>query len=211
MQIKPDSLPQEQQIAVPYEMITLQSLGVYMMFGGIDANTSFEVSEFIIKANMLQAGDSALTLLINSEGGITSDAFAIIDIMETSRLPIQTVGTGMLASMALLVMSAGHKGTRTITKNTSIMAHQWSGGVEGKFHELIAVTNEHLRLKKTFIEHFRRHSTMSEKQINEVLFSPSDHWLTPTECKKFGLCDRVTEFLDIPVPKTVRRSKRLAP
>jgi hypothetical protein len=50
---------------------------------------------------------------------------------------------------------------------------------------------------------------MNEKQINDVLFAPSDRWLTPQECKKFGLCDRVTDYLDIPDPTlaTLRRPR----
>lgn len=198
----------DQQV-IPYEMISLQSLGAFMLFGGIDQHTAYETCEFIIKANILQAAEHPLTLLINSEGGHVNDGFAIIDVMETSRLPVQTVGTGLIASMALLILTAGHKGTRTLTKNTEIMAHQWMGGMEGKFHELMAVTNEHIRLKGLFVEHFIRHSNMNEKQINDILFAPSDRWLTPQECKKYGLVDRVTDFLDIPdVKKTnVRRSK----
>ena len=217
-------LSQSDPYAIPYEMVTLQSLGAFMLFGGVDQNAAWEACEFIIKANMLQTLESPLTFIINSEGGNVNDGFAIIDVMETSRLPVQTVGTGLIASMALLILTAGHKGTRTITKNTEIMAHQWMGGMEGKFHELMAVTNEHLRLKKLFVDHFKRHSTMNERQINDVLFAPSDRWLSPQECKKFGLCDRVTDYLDIPgtqlapvrrapakkavVKKTVKRSTR---
>jgi len=192
-------------------MISLQSLGAFMLFGGVDQNTAYEACEFIIKANVLQATDQPLTFLINSEGGNVNDGFAIIDVMETSRLPVQTVGTGLIASMALLILSAGHKGTRTITKNTEIMAHQWMGAMEGKFHELMAVTNEHIRLKALFVEHFKRHSNMDEKQINDVLFAPSDRWLTPQECKKFGLVDRVTDYLDIPKIKNVLRSTPSTP
>jgi ATP-dependent Clp protease protease subunit len=189
-------------------MISLQSLGAYMLFGGVDQGTAYEACEFIIKANMLQATENPLTFIINSEGGHVNDGFAIIDVMETSRLPVQTVGTGLIASMALLILAAGHKGTRTITKNTEIMAHQWMGGMEGKFHELMAVTNEHIRLKSLFVDHFLRHSNMNEKQINDVLFAPSDRWLSPAECKKFGLCDRVTDYLDIPqIPKVPRVRK----
>lgn len=199
----------QEQMSVPYEMISLQSLGAYMLFGGIDQHTAYDACEFIIKANMLKAVDAPLTFLINSEGGNVNDGFAIIDVMETSRLPVQTVGTGLIASMALLILSAGHKGTRTITKNTEIMAHQWMGAMEGKFHELMAVTNEHVRLKGLFVDHFLRHSTMSERQINDVLFAPSDRWLTPAECKKFGLVDRVSEYLE--APKISTRSSRAAP
>lgn len=200
-----------EQLSVPYEMISLQSLGAFMLFGGLDQHTAYEACEFIIKANMLQASDQPLTFFINSEGGNVNDGFAIIDVMETSRLPVQTVGTGLIASMALLILAAGNKGTRTITKNTEIMAHQWMGGMEGKFHELMAVTNEHIRLKGLFVEHFIRHSIMNEKQINDVLFAPSDRWLTPAECKKFGLVDKVSDYLDIPKIKSGSRSAPAIP
>lgn len=199
-----------EQAAVPYEMITLPSLGAFMLFGSIDECTSFTACEFIIKANLLQPRDAALTFFINSEGGNSHDGFAIIDVMETSRLPVQTVGTGLIASMALLVMVTGHKGTRTITKNTEVMAHQFTSELSGKMHELLALTDECIRLEQTFIEHFKRHTFLTEKQIRDVLLAPSDRWLSPLECKKLGLCDRVTEFLEVPklVKKTLRRSKQ---
>lgn len=202
------------EMSIPYEMISLESLGSFMLFGEIATATSFSACEFVIKANMLQQNSNPLTFLINSPGGSVSDGFAIIDLMETSRLPVQTIGTGVIASMGLLILAAGEKGSRVITKNTSIMAHQWFGGVEGKFHELMAVTEEHKRLRQTFINHFLRHSTMTEKQIIKILFSPSDRWLTPKECLKFGLVDRITDYLEIPKEpvkkKTAKRSKSQA-
>lgn len=202
-----ESLPSQDEMVVPYEMISLESLGSFMLFGEIDPNTAFITCEFIIKANMLQQNANPITLLINSPGGDVNDGFAIIDIMETSRLPIQTIGTGVIASMGLLILATGERGRRVLTKNTQVMAHQWISGVEGKFHELMAVTTAHLRLKQMFINHFLRHSTMSEKQINDILFSPSDRWLTPTECQKFGLCDRVTEYLEVSPARKVRAKK----
>lgn len=205
------SSSQTHEMGLPYDMISLESLGSFMLFGPIDGNTAFATCDFVVKANMLQQNMDPLTFLINSPGGDVNDGFAIIDIMETSRLPIHTVGTGIIASMALLILSAGEKGSRVLTKNTQIMAHQWMSGVEGKFHELMAVTNEHMRLKQMFIDHFKRHSNMTEKQINDVLFSPSDRWLTPQECKKFGLVDHVTEFLEVPKPPKPKALSKAKP
>lgn len=191
----------------PYEMISLQTLGTFMLFGEINQASAMDACEFIIKANLLHDDGSPLTMLIHSEGGCVNSGFSIIDVMDTSRLPVQTVGTGLIASMALLVLSAGHKGTRTITKNTQIMAHQWASSVEGKYHELVAVSEEHKRLRRLFVDHFRRHSSMSEKQINDVLFSPSDRWLTPQECKRYGLVDKISEFLE-PAPISAKSAAR---
>lgn len=194
-----------EQAAIPYEMISLQSLGTHMLFGEISQESALITCEFIIKANLLSEDNTPLTLFINSEGGSTCDGFAIIDVMESSRLPVQTVGCGLIASMGLLISCAGQKGTRTLTKSAEVMAHQFSGYIAGKQHELVATTRAFERLEQQFIRHFLRHSSMTEKQIRDVLFSPSDRYLTPLECKKYGLCDRVTEYLDVPMVKVPKQ------
>lgn len=174
-----------------YDKINLELLGVQTIFGFIDIEMAEKICEFIIKTNLIQKELTYLTLFIHSSGGDVNDGFAIIDMIESSRHPIQTVGTGLIASTALLILSAGQKGTRTITKNTEIMSHQFSGGIEGKMHEMMAVTTEYQRLEQLFINHFKKHTKMTEKQIKDILLSPSDRWLSPIECKKFGLCDKI--------------------
>ena len=178
---------------IPFDMLGLGSLGSHMMFGEIDEDRSYGAVEFILKANLLFDDSQDLTLFVNSPGGSVSDGWSIIDCMETSRLDIQTVGMGLVASMGLLVTSAGTKGKRVLTKNSEIMAHQFHSAIYGKYHDLVATQKFHERLEKQFLEHFKRHSSMTEKQIKDVLFSPSDRWLTAHEAKKFGLCDVVSE------------------
>lgn len=192
---------------VPFEAISLASLGAHLLFGEIEENASYRACDFIIKSNMILDVDS-LTLLINSPGGAVSDGFAIIDTMETSRIPIQTVGVGLIASMGVLVASAGSKGSRIITKNTEIMAHQFSSLVHGKYHDLVASQKFHQKLETQFINHFRKHSSMSDKQIRDIMFSPSDRWLSPAEAKKFGLCDIVSEYFTPGKPPAVVKAEK---
>jgi ATP-dependent protease ClpP protease subunit len=111
-------------------------------------------------------------------------------------------------SMGVLLLSGGAKGMRSLTKNAEVMAHQFAGYFAGKQHELIATQNAYKLLEAKFVQHFLRHSTMTERQIRDVLFAPSDRYLTPNECKKYGLVDRVVEYFDTPQvppkPKRVR-------
>lgn len=191
-----------EQDEMPYEMTSLDSMGAFMFFGEINQDTSYLACEFILKANMLLGEEiESLSMFINTEGGSVHDGFAIIDMMEMSKLPIQTIGMGLIASMGLLMLSAGQKGNRIITRNTEILAHQFSGGFYGKRHEMIAANVSHERLENQFIQHFLRHSKLSEKQIKSILFAPSDKYLTPDECKKYGLCDLVVDTFDPPKPK----------
>jgi ATP-dependent protease ClpP protease subunit len=55
-----------------------------------------------------------LLLMICSEGGDTAAAFALIDVMKSSRIPIKTIGLGMIASAGLLIFLAGTSGRRLL-------------------------------------------------------------------------------------------------
>lgn len=179
-----------------YDDISLQSLGTHLFFGEVDTDTAYEACEFILKSNLLRQSLDPLTMFVNTVGGECSEAFAVIDVMECSRIPIATVGTGTVMSMGVLLISAGSPGLRTLTRNTEVMAHQFAGYFSGKQHELIATQNSYKLLEARFIRHFLTHSTMSEKKIRDVLFSPSDRYLTPAECKRYGLCDKVVDYFE---------------
>lgn len=184
----------EQQI-IPLDGISLNTLGAHLLFGEVNTTSVYQAVNFIIKSNFVFDHDTQLTMIVNSPGGSVSDGFALIDVMETSRLDITTVGIGQVASMGVLIVSAGTKGKRVITKNTEIMAHQFSTMVYGKYHELVASQKYHEQLEKMFIKHFMKHTTMTEKQVKDIMFSPTDRWLTPAEAKKYGICDEVREHM----------------
>lgn len=191
-----------------YDDSSLESLGCHMFFGDVDSETSYNACEFILKSNILQQTLDPITIFLNSVGGECSEGFAVIDLMNTSRIPVATVGIGNIMSMGVLLLSAGTPGHRTITKNTEVMAHQFAGYFEGKQHELIAVQHAYKLLEQKFIKHFLRHSNMSEKQIRDVLFAPSDRYLTPAECKKFGLVDRVVACFEPTKPTPAKPVKK---
>jgi ATP-dependent Clp endopeptidase proteolytic subunit ClpP len=192
----------------PYDLNSLESLGCHMFWSEVDEDTSHAACEFIIKSNLIQRNDDPITMIINSVGGECGEGFAVIDLMDTSRIPIATVGTGSIMSMGLLLVSAGTHGMRSLTKNTEIMAHQFSGYFSGKQHELIATQTAYTMLEAKFVKHFQRHSTMNEKQIRDVLFAPSDRYLTPQECKSYGLVDRIVEYFDQPIDERVLKRVR---
>ena len=185
----------DEEAGVPLDAISLNTLGAHLLFGEINTASVYPAINFIIKSNYIFNAETTLTMLVNSPGGSVSDGFALIDVMGTSRVDIATVGIGQVASMGVLIVSAGTKGKRVITKNTEIMAHQFSTMVYGKYHELVASQKYHEKLEKTFIKHFLRHTKMSEKQIKDIMFSPTDRWLTPKEAKKYGICDEVREYI----------------
>jgi len=180
-------------LRLDFNEVSLESMGVHMLSGTVDSDTIRDATTFVLKANLLLSDD--ITLVLNTVGGDTSEGFALVDVMDASRLKVKTIGMGNIISMGILLMCAGAKGHRVMMKNTCAMAHQFAAYTEGKFHELMASHRSLMYLKQQFITHFLRHTTMTEKQINDIMFAPTDRYLSPVECKKYGIIDHVIDEL----------------
>ena len=120
-----------------------------------------------------------------------SACFALVDAMKGSKIPVRTIGLGLIASCGLLLFISGEKGNRVLTPNTSILSHQWSWGSSGKEHELFATVKEFELTTKRLLEHYKKCTGLSEKIIREKLLPPQDVWLDSREALKYKLCDRV--------------------
>jgi ATP-dependent Clp protease protease subunit len=167
--------------------------GIYLLTGDVDESKCEEAIRFVLEAN-LNNGHDYLTMIINSPGGYVNAGFSLIDVMNGSRAEIRTVGLGILASMGLLIFIAGKKGRRSLTPNTMVMSHQWSGLRWGKEHELLACQRGDDILTSMIFRHYKRHTGLSDKEIRKYLLPPSDVWLSAKEAKRLGLCDEVKEF-----------------
>jgi ATP-dependent Clp protease protease subunit len=206
--------PNAQQDVVLLDNISLTNLGAYMLFEDIHEDSSLRLCDYLLKANMILDPNDALTLFINSPGGSVTDGWAIIDVMESSRIAIQTVAMGCIASMAVPIFVAGTKGMRIMTPRTAVMTHQFSTAFWGKQHELIAARKFHDTLEQQFIDHFVKHTKMNEKQVRDILLRPSDTWLSPQECLKYGICDVIRDPWDTEeeaVAKVKAAKKKPAP
>ena len=116
----------------------LYKSGIYLFMDVVNPDNCKEVIEFILKQNAEKKRKKRLQLMICSPGGDMPSCFALIDVMKGSKIPIHTVGLGMIASCGLLLFITGEKGHRTLTPNTSILSHQFSWGNYCKENELFA-------------------------------------------------------------------------
>lgn len=160
------------------------------LFGEIDEQKVENIIKWIIK-NQNKSLTEPLTLYINSTGGSVPDAFALIDVMRTSIHPIKTVGIGSIISAAFLIFSAGSKPNRYVSKNTSIMCHQYSFESEGKYHDLKAQFREMELINQRMMNLLEEKSNLSTKIIKSKLLSPTDAWITAAELVEFGIADAI--------------------
>ena len=166
--------------------------GHHVFMGDVTQETMKPLIEWIISENFNQKEKKReLTLGICSPGGDLNACFALVDVMKGSKIPIRTIGMGMIASCGLLMFISGEKGKRILTPNTSILSHQYSWGSYGKEHELFAQVKEYDLTTERIVNHYKKCTGLSEKDIRKYLLPPHDVWLSAKEAKKLGLCDKI--------------------
>ena len=152
-----------------------------------------EVSN-IIQAQLLylQAlSNDDITIYVNSPGGIVSDGLAIYDTMQFVKPDIQTVCTGMAASMASIILCAGTKGKRKILPNAKVLIHQPLGGTMGTAADMTIEVNEINKEKQKIYEILAKHTGKTAEEIS--MDSQRDFWLNAEEALKYGCIDEIVK------------------
>ena len=170
----------------------LNDHGIMVLMNGIEHDTVKPVVEWILHENYVRKKKlKELILMICSEGGDLEPAFALIDVMKNSKIPIKTVGLGQIASCGLLIFLAGTPGRRVLTPNTSILSHQFSWGSEGKAHELFATVKEFELTQRRMLELYKDSTQLDEATIKSVLLPPQDVYLSAEEALAYNICDHI--------------------
>jgi ATP-dependent Clp protease protease subunit len=168
----------------------LHNSGSFFLTGEIDEISTGEVVKWIISENISKK-HTELRLFINSCGGDLYSAFGLIDIMKTSKIPIHTIGVGSLMSAAFLIFMTGFKGGRLLTRNTTVMSHQFSTYYEGKEHDVKASEKETRTVKQRMLDIIKESCNMDERAVKRKLLPPSDVWLSAQECIDLGVADAI--------------------
>ena len=167
---------------------------VHFLTGEIVEENIENAIKWIVYENLI-CGNSpkTLTMYINSSGGNLNDSLGLIDIMRTSQCPIRTIGIGSICSAAFMIFSSGTKGERYIAKNTSIMCHQYTDGMEGKHHDIKSRFKEVELTNTRMIEILKENTGLETRTIKSKLLCPTDVWLTAEELIELGIADNFLE------------------
>jgi ATP-dependent Clp protease protease subunit len=127
---------------------------------------------------------------INSPGGSVYHALGIYDTMKFVKSDIQTVGIGVNASAAAILLSSGTKGKRLLLPHATVMIHQPSSAAQrAKISDLEIDLKEGLRLKRLLNEILAKNTGQPVSKIEKDV--DRDYWMTAEEAKKYGLVDKV--------------------
>ena len=149
-------------------------------------------------ANVIQAQllylDSAdpgkdISIYLNSPGGSVYAGLGIYDTMQFISSDVATNCTGMAASMAAVLLTAGAKGKRSALKHSRVMIHQPLGGVQGQASDIEITAREIQKLKQELYTIIADHSGNPFERIEKD--SDRDYWMTAEEAKAYGMIDEV--------------------
>lgn len=132
-----------------------------------------------------------ISLYINSPGGSTSAGLAIYDTMQFIKNDVQTICTGLAASMAATLLLAGTKGKRFALPNSEVMIHQPSGGVKGQASDIEITAKRILFTRDQFVKITSHHTGQPPEKVMADM--DRDYFMSAQEAKDYGIVDQVIQ------------------
>lgn len=188
----------DENIVDPFEYIaqlnrdmgSLENRGIIMISGEISKETLARATRALLRLHFNKEFNEEVQIIINSPGGYTDAGWAFIDMMDFVDLKIRTIAMGEICSMATSIFIAGDE--RIMSPNSCAMIHQFSWGSQGTYSDLVAQRKAEDMEHEREIRHLIAHSKYkNEEDIRKFILLDTDHWLTPEEMQKHGLCDEV--------------------
>ncbi len=144
----------------------------------------------IVQAQLLylaSLNQDDITLYINSPGGSVTAGLGIYDVMHHISPKVNTVCTGLAASMGAILLCAGN--TRSILPHAKVMIHEPSSGVIGKCSDILIEAEEIKKCREELCQILSKHTKQPfEKIIEDVKL---DNWFTASEAVEYGLVDKI--------------------
>ena len=167
-------------------------------YAGVSKDSVYRLQEHLVKINSefkaLQQKNPTtymtpkpIILHINSFGGGVFAAFAAIDFIEQSEIPVYTVIEGATASAGTLMSIVGKK--RFIRPHASMLIHQLSSWFGGKMTEIDDDYQNLQQMHGSIRDLYVKHTRIAGDDLDELL--KHDLWWKADKCLEVGLVDGV--------------------
>jgi ATP-dependent Clp protease protease subunit len=131
---------------------------------------------------------NSITLNVSSFGGDVYSMFGIHDFIRTLPVKVNTTCIGPAMSAAAFLLVSG-TGVRQMTKNSTVMFHQFSSSVEGKTQSIMLNATHIKKLQDRANEllgiYTKKPKSFWQRVTNE------DTFLTAEDCLNYGVVDKI--------------------
>jgi len=157
---------------------------------GVDDNIANIVIAQLLFLESVDAKKDVL-MYVNSPGGSVTAGLGMYDTMQYIGPDVNTICTGMAASMGAVLLAGGAAGKRSALKHSRVMIHQPSGGMQGQSSDMEISYKLIMSLRKELYDILAQHTGQTYETIEKD--SDRDFWMKATEAKEYGLIDEVLE------------------
>jgi ATP-dependent Clp protease protease subunit len=156
------------------------------LYGKVDEERATQVVSDIQEANRLPS-TNPIRLYINSPGGSVLAGNRIVQAIESSRRPVDTIVVGMAASMSGLVYSYGVH--RYQLPRTIVMLHDGYFGLDGSADKAYSVVALYERMDADFDSHIASITGMTVAEVHAK--NAMDWWMLPSDAIANHLTDKI--------------------
>ncbi len=149
------------------------------------------LAERVIKQLILleEAGDDPIRVFIDSPGGDADAGYAIFDMLRFVNPPVVTIGMGLVASAAAIVLLAAPRERRIGLPNSHYLIHQPLSGIRGVATEIEIHARELEKLRAKINQMIAEETGQSLDKVERD--TDRDYWLSAEEAQEYGLVSRI--------------------
>lgn len=120
--------------------------------------------------------------------GLIKSMLALIDTMQSLDCPVITVGEGVVASMAAVILACGDH--RQVYRHTQVLIHQLMGGMGMAQQTDIEIVAQHTAAMRAELDELlAEHGNLSAQEFHEL--TERDCWCNARRALELGLVDEV--------------------
>jgi len=153
-----------------------------------------ELSEKIVRQLLLMESLSAtkpIYIYIDSPGGDADAGFAIFDMIRFIKAPVYTIGMGLVASAASIILLAASKERRFGMPNSHYLIHQPLSGIKGVATEIEIHAKELEKMRVKINKLIAEETGTDEKKVAKD--TDRDCWLNAKESVEYGLISKIAK------------------
>lgn len=128
-------------------------------------------------------------LYLNSFGGSLYDCMGMVDLIRNLKTPIYSYCFGKSMSAIMVIFSCCDK--RFVSRNSTIMLHQLSGGYIGKYQDMEENVDESRRMQELMEDLIMLHTYIDEEFLEELRYRKFDCFLDAEQCIELGVADEI--------------------
>jgi ATP-dependent Clp protease protease subunit len=130
-------------------------------------------------------GGDPIRVFIDSPGGDADAGYAIFDMIRFVKPPVWTVGMGLVASAAAIVLLASPKEQRVGLPNSHYLIHQPLSGIRGVATDIEIHARELEKLREKINRLIAGETGQSFEQVEKD--TDRDYWMNAEEARNYGL------------------------